>query len=71
MVCRMLKMESSLMIDRSHGRMANPARVKPLVLVHVGPHISQPDSTTKGIVDIRKVRSGNVVYSDELMKQGL
>ena len=45
--------------------------MKTLVLVHMGPRISQPDATTKGIVDIRNVHSGHVVYSDELMMLGL
>ena len=50
------------------GRMAEAAGVGTLVLVHMGPHIAQPAATTKGIVDIRKVYSGRVVYSEELMK---
>ena len=51
--------------------MAAAAEVQTLVLAHMGPHISQLEATKKGIVDVRKVCSGNVVYSDELMKLGL
>ena len=47
------------------------AGVKTLVLVHMGLHISQLEATKEGVVDIRKICSGNVVYSDELMKLGL
>ena len=43
--------------------------MKTLVLVHAEiPHISQPDATPEGVVDVRKVCNGNVVYSGELMK---
>lgn len=50
------------------GQMAEAAGVKTLVLVHMGPNISQPSNITKGIRDIHQVYSGKVVYSEELMK---
>ena len=49
------------------GRMAQAAGVKTLMLVHMGPNISQPSAVTKGIRDIREVYSGRVIYSEELM----
>lgn len=50
------------------GQMAEAAGVKTLVLVHMGPNISQPSMITKGIRDIHQVYGGRVVYSEELMK---
>lgn len=50
------------------GRMAEAAGVKKLVLVHMGPHISQHGPLEKGIGDIREVYNGQVVYAEELMK---
>lgn len=50
------------------GQMAEAAGVKTLVLVHMGPNISQSHQVTKGIRDIRQVFSGRVVYSEEIMK---
>ena len=48
--------------------MAEAAGVKKLVLVHMGPHISQHGPLEKGIGDIREVYSGEVLYGEELMK---
>ena len=39
--------------------------MKTLVLVPLGQHISQPDATPEGVVDVRKVCNGNVCRSDE------
>ena len=50
------------------ARWRRRAGVKKLVLVHMGPHISQHGPLEKGIGDIREVYSGEVVYAEELMK---
>jgi|TARA_B110000438_G_scaffold147329_1_gene141888 ribonuclease BN (tRNA processing enzyme) len=49
------------------ARMAEEAGVKKLILVHMGPNISQHGVLEKGIGDIREVYSGQVIYSEELM----
>ena len=49
------------------ARMAQEAGVKKLVLVHIGPHVSQHGPMEKGIGDIRRVYDGEVVFSDELL----
>jgi len=53
------------------GRMAQAAGVKKLVLVHLGPHLSQPAALAKGDADIRAVYDGEIVFSDELMTVSL
>ena len=47
--------------------MAEEAGVEKLILVHMGPNISQHGVLEKGIGDIREVYSGQVIYSEELM----
>ena len=49
------------------ARMAQEAGVKKLVLVHVGPHLSQHGAMEKGIGDIKKIYDGELVFSEELM----
>lgn len=53
------------------ARMALEAGVKKLVLVHMGPHISQHGPLEKGLGDIREIYPGQVVFAEELMKLGL
>ncbi len=48
------------------ANMAQEAGVKKLVLVHVGPHLSQGEPMRKGIEDIRRVYDGEIVFSEEL-----
>jgi ribonuclease Z len=49
------------------ARMAQDAGVKKLVLVHIGPHLSQHGPMEKGIGDVKKLYDGQVLFSDELM----
>jgi ribonuclease BN (tRNA processing enzyme) len=50
------------------AQMAQEAGVKKLVLVHVGPHLSGHGPMEKGIGDIRHIYSGEIIFSEELMK---
>jgi ribonuclease BN (tRNA processing enzyme) len=47
--------------------MAKEAGVKKLVLVHVGPHLATPGPMERGIGDVRRIYSGEVIVADELM----
>ncbi|MBM3934759.1 MAG: MBL fold metallo-hydrolase [SAR202 cluster bacterium] len=49
------------------AQMAQAAGVKSLVLSHIGPHLSKPESMAKGMADIKKVYDGEVIFTDELM----
>ena len=49
------------------ARMAQQAGVKKLVLVHVGPNLSQQPVMEKGIDDVKAIYDGEVVFSEELM----
>jgi ribonuclease BN (tRNA processing enzyme) len=49
------------------ARMAEEAGVKRLVLVHIGPHLARHGPMEKGIGDVRKIYSGEIVFADELM----
>ena len=49
------------------AKMAQAAGVKKLVLVHVGPHLSQHGPMEKGIGDVRDHYDGEILFSDELM----
>ena len=49
------------------AKMAQEAGVKKLVLVHVGPHLSQHGPMEKGIGDVKALYDGEVLFSDELM----
>jgi ribonuclease Z len=48
--------------------MAQEAGVNRLVLSHMGPHLSQHGPLEKGIGDVTRIYSGNVLYAEELMK---
>ena len=48
------------------AKMAQEAGVKKLVLVHVGPHLSQAGPMRKGVEDIRRVYDGETIFSEEL-----
>ena len=50
------------------AKMAQEAGVKKLVLVHIGPHLSEHGMMEKGIGDIRSIYDGQVIFSDELLK---
>ena len=50
------------------AQMAQEAGVKKLVLVHMGPHISQHGPLEQGIGDVKRVYDGEVLYSEELMR---
>ena len=49
------------------ARMAQEAGVKKLVLVHIGPHLSEHGPMEKGIGDIKRIYDGELVFSHELM----
>ena len=50
------------------ARMAQEAGVKKLVLVHVGPNLSEHGPMEKGIGDVEKIYDGELVFSEELMR---
>ena len=52
----------------SAARMAQEAKVKTLVLIHMGHHITQHGPLEKALGDIREHYSGRVIFSEELMK---
>jgi ribonuclease Z len=56
---------------KAAARMAQEAGVKKLVLVHMGPHISQHGPLEKGLGDIRELYSGQVIYAEEIMSLAL
>ena len=47
--------------------MAQEAGVKRLVLVHIGPHLSQQEVKDRTIQDLRNIYDGEILFSDELM----
>ncbi len=49
------------------ARMAQEAGVKKLVLVHIGPYLSQRGHMEKGVGDVRSIFDGQLIFSDELM----
>jgi ribonuclease BN (tRNA processing enzyme) len=51
--------------------MAQEAAVKRLVLTHTGAHLSQAGSREKGIRDIARIYSGEIVFGEELMSLDL
>ncbi len=53
------------------ARIAREAGVKKLILVHMGPNISQHGPLEKGLGDIREIYGGQVIYAEELMKLDL
>ncbi len=50
------------------AQMAQEAGVTRLVLVHMGPHLSQHGPLEKGIGDVRKLYDGQLIYAEELMR---
>ena len=48
------------------AEMAQAAQVKKLVLVHIGPHLSQEEPMDKGLRDIERIYDGKVIFSREL-----
>ena len=48
------------------AEMAQAAQVKKLVLVHIGPHLSQEEPMNKGLRDIEGIYDGKVIFSREL-----
>ena len=49
------------------ARMAQEAGVRRLVLVHMGPHLSEHGPMEKGIGDVKRLYDGQLIFSDELM----
>lgn len=49
------------------ARMAADAKVRKLVLTHVGPHLSSKPSTEHGLRQVADIFDGEVVQADELM----
>jgi len=49
------------------AQMAQEAGVKRLVLVHIGPHLATHGPMEKGIGDVRRLYSGEIIFADELM----
>ncbi len=49
------------------AEMAQEAGVKKLVLVHIGPHLATHGPMEKGIGDVRRLYSGEIIFADELM----
>ena len=47
--------------------MAEEAGVKKLVLVHIGPHLSQIEVQHKSMEEVSNIYKGNIVFADELM----
>ena len=49
------------------ARMAQNAGVKKLVLVHIGPHLSQDEVKTRSATELSKIYEGEIVFADEMM----
>jgi len=49
------------------AQMAKEAGVKKLVLVHVGPNLSQHGAMEKGIGDVKNIYDGDLIFSEEQM----
>lgn len=49
------------------ARMAQEAGVRRLVLTHMGPHLSAHGPLEKGIGDVRRIFSGEVIFAEEQM----
>jgi len=50
------------------AKMARDFGIKKLVLTHTGPRLSTPGSKEKGIGDIARIYSGEIVFGEELMR---
>jgi len=53
------------------AKLAQEAGVKKLVLVHIGPHLSQHGHMEKGLGEVNKLYEGELLFSDELMSFAL
>ena len=49
------------------AKMAQNAGVKKLVLVHIGPHLSQDEVKTRSATELSKIYEGEIVFADEMM----
>jgi ribonuclease Z len=49
------------------AQMAQEAGVKKLVLSHIGPHLATPGPLEKGIGDVRRTFSGEILFAEELV----
>ena len=49
------------------AKMAQRAGVKKLVLVHIGPHLSQDEVKTRSVNELSKIYEGEIVFADEMM----
>ena len=49
------------------AKMAQRAGVKKLVLVHIGPHLSQDEVKTRSVSELSKIYEGEIVFADEMM----
>ncbi|MEE1551317.1 MAG: hypothetical protein V1244_06800, partial [Nitrospinaceae bacterium] len=49
------------------AKMAQSAGVKKLVLVHIGPHLSQDEVKTRSVNELSKIYEGEIVFADEMM----
>jgi ribonuclease Z len=49
------------------AQMAQEAKVRKLVLVHMGPNLSHHDSEFRGINEMTRIYDGDIVFSEELM----
>jgi len=49
------------------AEMAAAAGVKKLLLAHIGPHLSQHGVMEKGIGDISRIFSGEIIFTEEIM----
>ncbi|MEC9277828.1 MAG: MBL fold metallo-hydrolase [Chloroflexota bacterium] len=49
------------------AKMAQNAEVKKLVLVHIGPHLSQDEVKTRSATELSKIYEGEIVFADEMM----
>ena len=47
--------------------MAQNAGVKKLVLVHIGPHLSQDEIKVRSATELSKIYEGEIVFADEMM----
>ena len=48
--------------------MAAEAKVKKLVLIHMGPNLQNANSARKIISDIKSIYDGDIIFSDELIQ---
>jgi ribonuclease BN (tRNA processing enzyme) len=49
------------------AEMGHHAGVKKLVPSHIGPHLAAPGPLEKGIGDVRRIFSGEILFAEKLM----